>query len=326
MEIVIYILVAVVALAIGAIVASMLSKRSAKSQANTIVEKAKLEAEVLKNNEVLKGKEEGLAIKSESEKQANARLAKVQSSEAKLKQREIQLNQQQQELQRKKNETDTLKVNLDNQLAVLEDRKKEVDKMEMKVRDTLEHVSGLSAEEAKEKLVESLKDEAKTAAASYINDIMDDAKLTANKEAKRIIVATIQRVATETAIENAVTVFHIDNDEMKGRIIGREGRNIRALESATGIEIIVDDTPEAIVLSSFDPVRREIARLALHQLVADGRIHPARIEEVVAKVRRQVEDEIIETGKRTAIDLGIHGLHPELIRLIGKMKYRRIIA
>lgn len=322
MNIVIYIVVAVVALAIGAIAASMISKRSAKSQASTIVEKAKLEAEVLKNKEVMKGKEEGLAIKSESEKQANARLAKVQSSEAKLKQREIQVNQQQQEVQRKKNETDALKVNLDNQLAVLEDRKKEVDKMEMKVRDTLEHVSGLSAEEAKEKLVESLKDEAKTAAASYINDIMDDAKLTANKEAKRIIVTTIQRVATETAIENAVTVFHIDNDEMKGRIIGREGRNIRALEAATGIEIIVDDTPEAIVLSSFDPVRREIARLALHQLVADGRIHPARIEEVVAKVRKQVEDEIIETGKRTAIDLGIHGLHPELIRLIGKMKYR----
>ena len=248
MDIFIYITVAIVALVIGAVVASMISKRSAKSQANTIVEKAKLEAEVLKNNEVLKGKEEGLAIKSESEKQANARLAKVQSSEAKLKQREIQLNQQQQELQRKKNETDSLKVNLDNQLAVLDDRKKEVDKMEMKVRDTLEHVSGLSAEEAKEKLIESLKDEAKTAAASYINDIMDDAKLTANKEAKRIIVTTIQRVATETAIENAVTVFHIDNDEMKGRIIGREGRNIRALEAATGIEIIVDDTPEAIVL------------------------------------------------------------------------------
>ncbi len=322
MDILIYILVAIVALIIGAVAAGMLSKRNAKSQANTIVEKAKLEAEVLKNKEVLKGKEEGISIKNESEKQANARLAKVQSSEAKLKQREIQVNQQQQEMQRKKNEIDALKVNLDNQMALLDDRKKEVDKMEMKVRDTLEHVSGLSAEEAKEKLIESLKDEAKTAAASYINDIMDDAKLTANKEAKRIIVATIQRVATETAIENAVTVFHIDNDEMKGRIIGREGRNIRALESATGIEIIVDDTPEAIVLSSFDPVRREIARLALHQLVADGRIHPARIEEVVAKVRKQVEDEIIETGKRTAIDLGIHGLHPELIRLIGKMKYR----
>ena len=277
---------------------------------------------MLKNNEVIKGKEMGLSIKSEAEKQANARLAKVQSSEAKQKQREIQLSQQQQELQRKKDETDKLKVTLENQQSVLEERKKEVDRMELSVRDTLEHVSGLSAEEAKEKLVESLKDEAKTAAASYINDIMDDAKLTANKEAKRIVVETIQRVATETAIENAVTVFHIDNDDLKGRIIGREGRNIRALEAATGVEIIVDDTPEAIVLSGFDPVRREIARLALHQLVADGRIHPARIEEVVAKVKKQIEDEIIETGKRTTIDLGIHGLHPEMIRLIGKMKYR----
>ena len=298
------------------------TRKNSKSQANTILEKARLEAEVLKNNEVIKGKEEGLSIKSEAEKVANARLSKVQASEAKLKQREMQINQQQQELHRKKSETDALKVNLDNQMNVLESRKKEVDKMEKSVRDTLEHVSGLSAEEAKEKLVESLKDEAKTAAASYINDIMDDAKMTANKKAKRIIVETIQRVATETAIENAVTVFHIENDDIKGRIIGREGRNIRALEAATGIEIIVDDTPEAIVLSGFDPVRREIARLALHQLVADGRIHPARIEEVVAKVRKQVEEEVIETGKRTAIDLGIHGLHPELIRLIGKMKYR----
>ena len=189
-------------------------------------------------------------------------------------------------------------------------------------QEALEHISGLSSEEAKEKLIESLKDEAKTAAAAYIHDIMDEAKMTANKEAKRIVVQSIQRLATETAIENSVTVFHIDSDEIKGRIIGREGRNIRALEAATGIEIIVDDTPEAIVLSGFDPVRREIARLALHQLVADGRIHPARIEEVVGKVRRQIEEEIVETGKRTAIDLGIHGLHPDLIRMVGKMKYR----
>ena len=194
--------------------------------------------------------------------------------------------------------------------------------MRKSAQETLEHISGLSSEEAKEKLVESLKDEAKTAAAAYIHDIMDEAKMTANKEAKRIVVQSIQRLATETAIENSVTVFHIDSDEIKGRIIGREGRNIRALEAATGIEIIVDDTPEAIVLSGFDPVRREIARLALHQLVADGRIHPARIEEVVGKVRRQIEEEIVETGKRTAIDLGIHGLHPDLIRMVGKMKYR----
>ncbi len=321
-DIIIVVIAAIVAFALGALVAQLMARRNAKSRANEIVEKAKLEAEVLKNNEVIKGKEAGMAITSEAEKQANARLAKVQSNEAKVKQREIQLNQLQGDVQRRRNELDTLKQNVDKQTAILDERKKEVDRMEKSVRDTLEHVSGLSAEEAKEKLVESLKDEAKTAAQSYINDIMDDAKLTANKEAKRIIVETIQRVATETAVENAVTVFHIENDEIKGRIIGREGRNIRALEAATGVEIIVDDTPEAIVLSGFDPVRREIARLALHQLVADGRIHPARIEEVVAKVRRQVEEEIIETGKRTAIDLGIHGLHPELIRLIGKMKYR----
>ena len=322
MDIVIYIVIAVVGLAAGAGIALAVTRKNAKSAANSILEKAKLEAEVLKNNEVIKGKEQGLQIKSEAEKQANARLAKVQASEAKQKQREIQLNQQQGELQRKKNENEEQKRALENQNALLDDRRKEIDKMEKSVRDTLEHVSGLSAEEAKKKLIESLKDEAKTAAASYINDIMDDAKLTANKEAKKIVVETIQRVATETAIENAVTVFHIDNDDIKGRIIGREGRNIRALEAATGVEVIVDDTPEAIVLSGFDPVRREIARLALHQLVADGRIHPARIEEVVAKVKKQVEDEIIETGKRTAIDMGIHGLHPELIRLIGKMKYR----
>lgn len=316
------IIIAVVALALGIAGTLVVSRKNAKSQANSILEKAKLEAEVLKNNERIKGKEEGLKIKSEAEKQASAREQKAQAVEAKNKQREMQLNQQQGDLQRKKNEVDEQKRALDNQSAMLENRKKEVDKMEKNVRNTLEHVSGLSADEAKEKLVESLKDEAKTAAASYINDIMDDAKMTANKEAKRIIVESIQRVATETAIENAVTVFHIDNDDIKGRIIGREGRNIRALEAATGVEIIVDDTPEAIVLSGFDPVRREIARLALHQLVADGRIHPARIEEVVAKVKKQVEEEIIETGKRTTIDLGIHGLHPEMIRLIGKMKYR----
>ena len=207
-------------------------------------------------------------------------------------------------------------------MAVVDQRKEELDRLRRTAQDTLEHISGLSSDEAKEKLIESLKDEAKTAASAYINDIMDEAKMTANKEAKRIVVQSIQRLATETAIENSVTVFHIDSDEIKGRIIGREGRNIRALEAATGIEIIVDDTPEAIVLSGFDPVRREIARLALHQLVADGRIHPARIEEVVAKVRKQIEEEIVETGKRTAIDLGIHGLHPDLIRMVGKMKYR----
>lgn len=207
-------------------------------------------------------------------------------------------------------------------MGIVDKKKEELDKLQHQEIEKLEALSGLSADEAKERLVESLKEEAKTQAQSYINDIMDDAKLTASKEAKRIVIQSIQRVATETAIENSVTVFHIESDEIKGRIIGREGRNIRALEAATGVEIVVDDTPEAIVLSAFDPVRREIARLALHQLVTDGRIHLARIEEVVAKVRKQVEEEIIETGKRTTIDLGIHGLHPELIRIIGKMKYR----
>ena len=249
-------------------------------------------------------------------------MSKAQSFEGKLKQRELQLNQQQSENQRTKNEIEATRAKLNDQKASLDARQGELDALHNKAIEELERLSGLSSEEAKEKLVESLKDEAKTAAQSYINDIMDEAKLTANKEAKRIVVQSIQRVATETAIENSVTVFQIDSDEIKGRIIGREGRNIRALEAATGIEIIVDDTPEAIVLSGFDPVRREIARLALHQLVNDGRIHPARIEEVVAKVRRQIEEEIIETGKRTAIDLGIHGLHPELVRLVGKMKYR----
>ncbi len=249
-------------------------------------------------------------------------MQKIQSLESKIKQREMQLNQQQSENQRAKKENDNMRASLENQQTALATRQTQVDEMHTRAQNMLEHISGLTASEAREKLIESLKDEAKTAAASYINDIMDDAKMTANKEARRIVVQSIQRVATETAIENSVTVFHIDSDEIKGRIIGREGRNIRALEAATGIEIIVDDTPEAIVLSGFDPVRREIARLALHQLVADGRIHPARIEEVVAKVRKQIEQEIIETGQRTAIDLGIHGLHPELIRLVGKMKYR----
>ena len=279
----------------------VISKKMAHSRANNIIEEAKLEADVLKKNKILEAKEEEMKMKAEAEKVANARLSKIQSAEAKAKQRELQLNQMQSEVQKKKNENEALQKTLDNQFAAVEAREAEVEKLQKQAQEELEHISGLSAEEAKEKLVESLKDEAKTNAASYINDIMDEAKLTANKEAKRIVVQTIQRVATETAIENAVTVFHIDSDEIKGRIIGREGRNIRALEAATGIEIIVDDTPEAIVLSGFDPVRREIARLALHQLVADGRIHPARIEEVVAKVRKQVEEEIIETDRKSVV-------------------------
>ena len=320
--IIIYVVVGLVALVVGILGTMAFQKSSARSQAKTIINEANREAEAIKNNKLLEAKEQELQIKAEAEKQANNRLAKIQSTEARLKQRELQLNQQQSENQKQRNEIDATKASLENQLNIVETKKAELDKLQNKAIEELEHISGLSSEEAKEKLVESMKDEAKTAAASYINDIMDEAKMTANKEAKRIVVQSIQRVATETAIENSVTVFHIDSDEIKGRIIGREGRNIRALEAATGIEIIVDDTPEAIVLSGFDPVRREIARLALHQLVADGRIHPARIEEVVAKVRKQIEEEIIETGKRTAIDLGIHGLHPDLIRLVGKMKYR----
>ena len=322
MEILYYILAVAAGMALGYVITVAVQKSLARNRAKTILEEAQREAEVLKKNKVLEAREEELKIKAEAEKQANQRFSKIQSMEAKIKQRELQLNQQQSENQRAKNELETTRVNLESQLAVVENKKEEVERMRRKAQETLEHISGLSSEEAKEKLVESLKDEAKTAASAYINDIMDEAKMTANKEAKRIVVQTIQRVATETAIENSVTVFHIDSDEIKGRIIGREGRNIRALEAATGIEIIVDDTPEAIVLSGFDPVRREVARLALHQLVADGRIHPARIEEVVNKVRKQIEEEIIETGKRTVIDLGIHGLHPDLIRLIGKMKYR----
>ena len=322
MDILIYVAIAVVALLVGGAVTLFVTKKMAHSTAKNIIEEARLEADVLKKNKLLEAKEEEMKMKAEVEKNANARMSKIQSAEAKAKQREMQLNQLQSEVQKKKNENEATAKNLDAKAVALEAREGEVEKLHKQAQETLEHISGLSADEAREKLVESLKDEAKTNAQSYINDIMDDAKLTANKEAKRIVVQTIQRVATETAIENAVTVFHIDSDEIKGRIIGREGRNIRALEAATGIEIIVDDTPEAIVLSGFDPVRREIARLALHQLVADGRIHPARIEEVVAKVRKQVEEEIIETGKRTTIDLGIHGLHPELIRLVGMMKYR----
>ena len=318
----IWIIIALAAACIGYFVADYMSKKKAGSRARAIVDEAEREAEVIKEKRILKAKEEEMRILNEAERTATQKVQKAQAGEQRVKQREHQLNQQQSELSRRKNELDNLKGNLDNRREQLDAEAEEMKRLHLSVREELERISGLSADEAREKLVESLKDEAKTAAAGYINDIMDDAKMTANKEAKRIVVQSIQRVATETAVENSVTVFHIDNDEIKGRIIGREGRNIRALEAATGIEIIVDDTPEAIVLSGFDPVRREIARLALHQLVVDGRIHPARIEEVVAKVRRQVEEEIIETGKRTAIDLGIHGLHPELIRMVGKMKYR----
>ncbi len=313
-----YLIIAVLCLAAGFFAAYLLLgvlNKKAKREMEA-------EAELLKKNKEIEAKERFIALKAEHEQQVQQRNAKVQSAEVKIQQRELQLNQRQGDLQRKLNEADVVRENLDQQLVVIENKKREIDNLNRQAVEQLETISGLSAEQAKERLVENLKEEAKTNALSYINEIMDEAKMTANKEAKRIVINTIQRVATETAIENSVTIFHIDSDEVKGRIIGREGRNIRALEAATGVEIIVDDTPEAIVLSGFDPVRREIARLSLHQLVTDGRIHPARIEEVVNKVRKQVEDEIVETGKRTTIDLGIHGLHPELIRLVGKMKYR----
>ena len=315
-------IISVACLIVGCIAGFALFRYVATGKYRQIIEEASKEAEVIKEKKLLEVKEKFLNKKAGLEKEVALRNKKIQQAENKLKQREMVLNQKNEELQRKRNENEAIKENLDAQLVIIEKKKEELDQLQSQEREKLEALSGLSAEEAKERLVESLKEEAKTQAQSYINDIMDDAKLTANREAKRIVIQSIQRVATETAIENSVTVFHIESDEIKGRIIGREGRNIRALEAATGVEIVVDDTPEAIVLSAFDPVRREIARLALHQLVTDGRIHPARIEEVVAKVRKQVEDEIIETGKRTTIDLGIHGLHPELIRIIGKMKYR----
>jgi ribonuclease Y len=307
----------VTAAATWVVVRFVLNGRSQK-----ILKDAEAEAEVLKKNKLLEAKEQFVSMKSEYEKEVASRNAKMQQAEVRIQQREMTFNQKQSELQRKNTEVDAIKENLESQIDLVEKKKKELETLHRKELEQLETISGLSAEEAKDKLIESLKDEAKTGAMSYINEIMEEAKMNANKEAKRIIIQTIQRVATEAAIENSVTVFNIESDEIKGRIIGREGRNIRALEAATGVEIIVDDTPEAIVLSAFDPVRREIARLALHQLVSDGRIHPARIEEVVTKVKKQVEEEIIETGKRTTIDLGIHGLHPELIRMVGKMKYR----
>ena len=284
------------------------------------------EAEVLKQKKLLEVKEKFLAKKNELDKEVHQRNQQLQQAENRNKQREMTLNQRQDELNRRKQETENMRNKIENQQALLDKKEEELVARQAdlvnKERTKLEELSGLSAEDAKNQLIESLKDEARTNAQAYINEIMDEAKINANKEAKRIIIQSIQRVATETAVENSVTVFHIDNDEVKGRVIGREGRNIRALENATGVEIVVDDTPEAIVISAFDPVRREICRLALHQLVSDGRIHPARIEEVVAKVKKQVDEEVMETGKRTTIDLGIHGLHPELIRIIGKMKYR----
>ncbi len=316
------IITGVAALIVGGVISYFLWDSALKGKKTKIIGEAESEGEVLKKDKILQAKEKFLQLKAEHEKFINEKNQKVANIENKLKQKEQAYSQKMEEYHRNRKEIEAVRENLDKQLDRVEHRSEELDKMHKEIVKNLETVSGLSAEEAKEQLINSLKDEAKTEAMSYINEIMDEAKMTANKEAKKVVLESIQRTATETAIENAVSVFHIENDEIKGRIIGREGRNIRALEAATGVEIIVDDTPESIVLSAFDPIRREIARIALHQLIQDGRIHPARIEEVVGKVKKQLEEEIIETGKRTAIDLGIHGLHPELIRMVGRMKYR----
>jgi ribonuclease Y len=310
------------ALVLGTGASYLIWQQALKNKSRKIISEAETEAEVIKKEKILQAKEKFLQLKAEHEKVINEKNSRIALAESRIKQRELTLSQKIEEAQRRKNEADSIRDNLTAQMELLEKKNEELSKLHRQQVDQLEAISGLSAEEARNHLIESLKEEAKTGAMSYINEILDEAKMTANKEAKRIVLQTIQRVAAENAIENAVTVFHIESDEMKGRIIGREGRNIRALEAATGVEIIVDDTPEAIVLSAFDPIRREVARLALHQLVTDGRIHPARIEEIVEKTKKQVEEEILEVGKRTTIDLGIHGLHPELIRLVGKMKYR----
>jgi ribonuclease Y len=321
--------IGIVAFAGGFFLMFLLRNSRLAKKAQKIVAEAEAEAEMIRKEKILQAKDKFIQLKAEHEKFISEKNNKIFAAETKLKQRETGLIQRKDELQRKiketevaKKETDLIRTNLSEQLELIERKNEELEKMHRQQVDQLEKMAGLSAEEAKLHLIESMKEEAKADAMSFINEITEEAKLTANKEAKRIVIQTIQRVGTEVAVENSVTVFHIDSDEIKGRIIGREGRNIRALEAATGVEIIVDDTPEAIVLSAFDPVRREIARLALHQLVTDGRIHPARIEEVVTKTRKQIEEEIMEIGKRTVIDLGIHGMHSELIRLVGKMKYR----
>ena len=322
MEILFYILSAV----LGAVVALgtyiFVRKILLKGQKDEIIQKAELEAESIKKEKIFQAKEKFLQLKSEHEQYINEKNKHFSEVESRLKQKENSLNQQNAELGRKNKEADAIRQNLKNQVEIATKKTEEYENLRQEALRQIEEIAGLTAVEAKNQLMENMKAEARTQAQSYINDVMDEARLTASKEAKRIVINTIQRTASETAIENAVTVFHIESDEIKGRIIGREGRNIRALEAATGVEIVVDDTPEAILLSAFDPVRREVARLALHQLVIDGRIHPARIEEVVAKVQKQLEDEIMETGKRTCIDLGIHGMHIELVKLIGRMKYR----
>lgn len=316
------IVIAIISVIAGGLLSYIFVKLGLSRKSRRIISEAEAEAEIIKKDKILQAKEKFLQLKSEHEKLINEKNSRILAFENKLKQKETLISQRIEEQSRKIKEVDAIRTNLNAQIELVEKKNEELERMHKQQVEQLVSISGLSVEDAKNQLIESLKAEARTEAMSSINDIMDEAKMTANKEAKRIVIQTIQRVASEYAVENSVTVFHIENDDIKGRIIGREGRNIRALEAATGIEIIVDDTPEAIILSGFDPVRREVARLALHQLVTDGRIHPARIEEVVAKTQKMVEDEIVETGKRTAIDLGVHGLHPELIRMVGKMKYR----
>ncbi|MBR4850509.1 MAG: ribonuclease Y, partial [Tidjanibacter sp.] len=303
-------------------VSNAVTKTTVRKRREALIAAAKSEGEMIRKEKELQAKEKFLELKREHDRTVNERNQKLNQREQSIKQTENNLNQQRSELDRKNNELDKQKEQVTAQLAHLEKRKEEAERIIKEQNIKLEQIGGISSEEAKNILIDNMKAEAERDAQTYISETIEEAKLTASKEAKRIVVQTIQRVATETAIENSVTVFNIDSDEVKGRIIGREGRNIRALEAATGVEIIVDDTPDAIILSGFDPVRREIARLALHQLVTDGRIHPARIEEVVTKVKKQIEEEIAEVGKRTIIDLGIHNMSPELVRLIGKMKYR----
>ena len=319
-------LIACVALLVGLVIGYFLGgsklNRSARRKAQSLIKESELKADALKNDKILQAKEKFLQLKSDHDKQVHERQSQMQQAEARIKNKESDLNRKIEDVNRKDRELEQQRNQLASQWDTYKIKSDEIEKAHRHQVDMLEKISGLKADEAKLQLVESIKSEAKTQAMGYIKEIQDEAKLTANKEARKIVLQTIQRVATETAVENAISVFHIEGDETKGRIIGREGRNIRALEAATGVEIIVDDTPDAITLSCFDPIRREICRLALHQLVTDGRIHPARIEEVVEKTKRMLEEEIIETGKRTCIDLGVHGLHPELIRVVGRMKYR----
>jgi ribonuclease Y len=314
--------IALVSLGIGFFIASYFVKRALERKSNNILKEAQEKAEILKKEKILQAKEKFLQLKSEHEKYVQEKNANINKAENRTKQKETALNQKLEEVNRKNREVSSIKENLTKQLEIVTKKEASVEKMHTQQLEQLEAISGLSSSEAKERMIEAIKDEAKSDAMIHISDIKEEAKLTANQEAKKIVIQTIQRTAAEYTIENTVSVFPLDSDEVKGRIIGREGRNIRALEAMTGIEIIIDDSPDAIILSGFDPVRREVARLSLHKLVTDGRIHPARIEEVVNKTRKQVEQEIMETGKRTLIDLGIHNMHNELIKMVGRMKYR----